>query len=76
MSLAVLISYAPEPWAVQPSGSYMYLMPPSCFSFFFFLSLKITIHKGQILKVPPEIISELRKREKDFEEVNKTTTNC
>ena len=31
----------------------------------------LPIHKGQILKVPPEIIFELGKREKEFEELNK-----
>ena len=36
----------------------------------------LPIRKGQILKNPPEIICDLRKREKEFEEVNKTTTNC
>ena len=36
----------------------------------------LIICKGQILKVPSQIILELRKREQEFEEVNKTTTDC
>ena len=31
----------------------------------------LPIHKGQILKVPPEISLEPRKREKEFEELSK-----
>ena len=31
----------------------------------------LPIHKGQILKVPPEIIFELRERKKEFEELSK-----
>ena len=37
---------------------------------------KLIICKGQILKVPSQIILELHKREQEFEEVNKTTTDC
>ena len=36
----------------------------------------LNICKGQMLKVPAEIILELRKREQEFEEVNKTSTDC
>ena len=36
----------------------------------------LNICKGQILKVPAEIILELRKSEQEFEEVTKATTDC
>ena len=36
----------------------------------------LNICKDQILKVPAEIILELRKREQELKEVNKTTTDC
>ena len=36
----------------------------------------LPIHKGQILKVSPEIMLELREREKQFKAVKKTTTDC